>query len=73
MSQTPLTSGSKLDEILHALIFAGISAASIFVKNPSSQQHAATLINLVQGTLVPLADSLLNKPEGQQSTTAVVD
>jgi hypothetical protein len=62
MSQAPLASGSTIDAILHALVILGISAASIFVKNPNSQQHAVSIINLVQTEVLPLADALLNPP-----------
>ena len=64
-----------LDAILHDLIFAGISAAAIFVKNPNSQQHAASLISLVQTTVLPLADALLNPPtvKPNQETTPILD
>lgn len=51
-----------LDVILHDLIFLGMSAANIFVKNPNSRQHAANIIDLVQNTILPVADQLLNPP-----------
>ena len=59
---TPLSVTARLDEILHALILLGITAASIFIKNPNTQQHAATIINAVNTTVLPLADELLNPP-----------
>jgi len=51
-----------LAEILHALVATGIGAAAIFVKNPESQQHAGQIINLVQTTVLPIADAMLNGP-----------
>lgn len=60
MSQ--LTSASRLDEILHAMVFLGMTAAAIFVKNPTSQAHAASIINLTNTVVLPLADQLLAKP-----------
>ena len=58
---TPLTSTSKLDEILHALVLLGITAASMFVKNPNSQQHAVSIINATNQIVLPLVDSLVNQ------------
>src|SRR5690348_14060794 len=58
----PLTHQSRLDEILHAIVLAGITAANLFVKNESSREHAAEYINLVNGTLLPTVDALLNPP-----------
>lgn len=62
MATTPLTSTSKLDEILHALVLLGITAASLFVKNPNTQAHAASIINATNQVVLPLADALLNPP-----------
>lgn len=59
---TPLTAESKIDEILHALVLLGITAATIFVKNPNSQQHAASFINATNQVILPVVDSLLNPP-----------
>lgn len=36
-------------EILHDIFILGIGAASIFVKNPASQQKAVTLVTILQG------------------------
>lgn len=63
METTPapvLNVNATIDEILHALVILGITAASIFVKNPNSQQHAASIINATNQVVLPLADSLLN-------------
>lgn len=57
----PVPHGSTLDTILHALILTSITAASIFVKNPKSQDHAASIINVVNSNLLPLADALLTE------------
>ena len=40
----------------------GITAASLFVKNPNSQAHAASIINATNEVVLPLADALLNPP-----------
>jgi hypothetical protein len=57
---------NQIDSILHAVIAAGIVAASIFVKNPNSQQHAATVIGAVN-TLLPMVDASLGvQPPAQQ-------
>ena len=70
-----LSASATIDEILHALILLGITAASIFVKNPNSQQHAVSIINAVNSTVLPLADSLLNPPAVKplQETTPILD
>jgi len=57
----PLHSLSTLDAILHAFILAGMTAASIFIKNPNSQAKAAPIINLVNEVL-PVIDTALNPP-----------
>ena len=54
-----------LDEILHGLILVGMTAASIFVKNPASQQHAATIIDLLNKVILPLAEEMLNTTSKQ--------
>lgn len=51
-----------LDAILHDIFLVGIAAASIFVKNPNSQQHAASIVNMLNSTVLPIADELLNPP-----------
>ena len=61
-SAPALTADSKLDEILHALVVIGISAASIFVKNANSRVLAGQLINVINTNVLPLADALLNPP-----------
>jgi hypothetical protein len=38
----------------------GITAASIFVKNPKSQNLASQLINATNQVVLPMADSILN-------------
>lgn len=53
------SAGQIADTILHDVIATGILAASIFVKNPASQQTAANLINAVQ-QLLPMLDAQLN-------------
>ena len=56
----------SLETLLHAIIALGITAASMFVKNPASQQHAATVVNAVNG-LMPVVDSLIEAaPEAQK-------
>jgi hypothetical protein len=40
-----------LSTILHDLFLVTVTAASIFVKNPNSQQQAASLISLANGLL----------------------
>lgn len=55
----PLAINATIDEILHALVILGITAASIFVKNPNSQAHAASIINATNQVVLPLADALL--------------
>lgn len=57
-----LTAESRLDEILHALVIVGISAASIFVKNPNSRNLAGQIINVMNTNVLPTVDSLLNPP-----------
>ncbi len=37
--------------LLHDLILTGLTAASIFVKNPASQEKAGVLINLINSIL----------------------
>ena len=66
MSTPNLSTTSRIDEILHALVLLGITAASIFIKNPNSQQHAASIINAVNTTVLPIADALLNPPAPPQ-------
>lgn len=61
-TSAPLTHQSTLDEILHGLVVLGITAAALFVKNPNSQQHAVSIINLVNQAVLPIADQLLNPP-----------
>lgn len=39
---------------MHDLFLVGVAAASIFVKNPGSQQKAATLIGILQELLPSL-------------------
>lgn len=50
---------AQLDQILHDVFIVGISAAALFVKNPNSQQHAASIINLLNQVVLPIADSFL--------------
>jgi len=57
---TALTVESTIDEILHALVMLGITAASIFVKNPKSQALAGQIINATNQVVLPMADSVLN-------------
>jgi len=51
----------NLETLLHDLIAFGIVAASIFVKNPASQAHAAQIISIVQNDLLPLIDPATGK------------
>ncbi len=44
-----LNAGNKL--LIHDLILVGLTAASIFVKNPQSQEKAGILINLINSIL----------------------
>lgn len=55
---TKETAGQIADTILHDVITAGILAASIFVKNPASQQKAANIMQAIQ-QLLPMLDSQL--------------
>lgn len=45
----PAPTESLGQEILHDIFVLGIGAASIFVKNPASQQKAVTLVTILQG------------------------
>ena len=69
-TQAPLSSNATIDVILHALVLLGITAASIFVKNPNSQQHAASIINATNQLVLPLADQLLNPPAAPAAPAA---
>lgn len=53
--------GQTIDTILHDIIAGGILAATIFVKNPNSQQKAALMIDAVN-RLLPMLDSQLVPP-----------
>ena len=59
----------EIDEILHLIVSVGIKAASIFVKNPKSQQSAANIIGLVNDVVLPVADGLLNTAATTNTTT----
>ena len=56
---TALDPNATIDEILHAMVILGITAASIWVKTPKSQAFAASIINATNQIVLPLADSLL--------------
>lgn len=49
--------GSELQEIIGLLFTVGLSAASIFIKNPAHQQKAATIGTLLQ-QLLPTIETL---------------
>jgi len=49
--------GATVDAIVHDLLAVAIAAASIFVKNPASQQLAANLANMATNVLLPIVDS----------------
>jgi hypothetical protein len=49
------------ETLIHDLILLCSLAASIFVKNPASQQHAAELIDAVNTHLLPLIDKATGK------------
>lgn len=51
----------NLDTLLHDLIVFATIAASIFIKNPNSQVHAAQLLG-VANQLLPLIDPQTGKP-----------
>jgi len=51
----------SLETLIHDLVALGILAASIFVKNPASQAHAAQIISVVQNDLLPLIDPATGK------------
>lgn len=51
-----------IDQILHDLFYVGISAASIFLKNPASMAKAQSIASLLGNVLLPITDSLLNPP-----------
>lgn len=55
----PLAIDATIDEILHALVILGITAAGLFVKNGDSKAHAASIINATNQVVLPLADALL--------------
>lgn len=57
--QQKASPGQIADTILHDVIAAGILAATIFVKNPASQQKASALIDAVS-RLLPMLDQQLN-------------
>lgn len=50
-----------VEEIVHALLALTISAAALFVKNPNSQAHAATMVTVGTNVLLPLADQLVER------------
>lgn len=54
-----------IDTVLHDLIYAGILAASIFVKSPASKALAGQITNIVVSDLLPLADAALMPPKVQ--------
>jgi hypothetical protein len=49
---------SKSQELLGLFVTLGLTAASIFIKNPATQQHAANIIN-VMGPFVAQLEGLL--------------
>lgn len=53
---TPSPAPSELQDILESIVTVGIGAASIFIKNPKSQQNAANVINVVQSILPAIED-----------------
>lgn len=53
-----------INELLHKLFVVGVGAAAIFVKNPASQQKAATIISILE--------SLLPHAEASTGTTGIV-
>jgi hypothetical protein len=44
----PVSTPSTIETVLQDLFELGIGAASIFVKNPSSQQTAVNIINILK-------------------------
>ena len=51
----------NLETLIHDLIAFGFLAASIFVKNPASQEHAAKIIGALNDHLLPLIDPATGK------------
>lgn len=60
-----------VDQILHSIFALAITAATIFVKNQQSQQHAASIINLTNSLVLPVADSLLNPQSTFSQNTTI--
>lgn len=50
----PTPAQSEASKIISELVVFGITAASIFVKNPATQQHAATIITALSPFLTAL-------------------
>ncbi len=50
-NRTVTTATLNTSLLLHDLILTGLTAASIFVKNPASQEKAGVLINLINSIL----------------------
>lgn len=61
-----MSSNNTAINILNDIVAFGIAAASIFVKNPASQQHAATIIQ----TLTPLLAIIEQQITGTPSPLA---
>lgn len=53
---------STVDTIFHDVIAAGLIAASIFVKNPQSQERAANIINAIN----PLIEMIMKQLDAAQ-------
>lgn len=49
---TPTPTQTLEQKIIHDLFILGVTAASIFIKNPASQQKAGILIGILQD-LIP--------------------
>lgn len=59
-SDAPAIDPKTADAILHDIFVVGISVAALFVKNPQSQAHAASIIDLLNRVVLPIADGWLN-------------
>lgn len=61
--------GKDFDLLLHDFVTLGVVAAGIFVKNPNSRAHAATIIDAVQKVVLPMADDALSALSNQATTS----
>lgn len=67
-----MSTGQTVDTILHDVIAFGVVAASIFVKNPASQQHAVTIIQAIQPLLAMIDNQLVPATTAATTTAPAV-